>query len=349
MFLGVPEGGVREAPPDPRFGEYPLQRRVVAGLLGIPLRSAGTRVPFTGAEVADVPVQGAYEEAELNPLVLSDRPPRKGGGVARAVLAGAVGAATVVGGVVLGLMWRQPGEGGLAGPGAVVVVTAPLEVGDCVVADWPGGARFQGTPLLTEDPSCGGKAPDGQVLAVVPAGTAAEARREGPRKCERLTRAVREKLADVRGFAVIPSPDTFQAAGRRTACLVLGADGPVYGPLDVHRKSGYLFADTANMQRGDCLDVPGNREARLTPCSQPHDEEVLGFTRLGADVTLAEARSQGDAACARDVPPSDYGFDPPSYRAGSWTSQGPWKSGTHYVVCTVRRTDGGTMEPTTRR
>ena len=71
---------------------------------------------------------------------------------------------------------------------------------------------------------------------------------------------------------------------------------------------------------------------------------MLGFTRLGQDVTLAEARTESDAACAKAVPPRDYGFDPSVYAAGSWTSQGPWKSGTHFVVCTVRKQNGGTME-----
>lgn len=41
---------------------------------------------------------------------------------------------------------------------------------------------------------------------------------------------------------------------------------------------------------------------------------------------------------------ADYGFDPSVYTAGSWTSEGPWKNGTHFVVCTVRRQNGGTME-----
>jgi hypothetical protein len=79
-------------------------------------------------------------------------------------------------------------------------------------------------------------------------------------------------------------------------------------------------------------------------CADPHDEQVLGFTRLGADVTLGEARTESDTACARDVPPRDYGFDPSVYTAGSWTSEGAWKNGTHFVVCTVRRQNGGTME-----
>jgi hypothetical protein len=118
----------------------------------------------------------------------------------------------------------------------------------------------------------------------------------------------------------------------------------VYGPLGDRRRFGTAFADTATMQRRDCLDVRSRREVRLVPCDGRYDEQVLGFTRLGRDVTLAEARTASDAACARKVPPRDYGFDPSVHEAGSWTSEGPWKSGTHVVVCTVRRQNGGTME-----
>ena len=71
---------------------------------------------------------------------------------------------------------------------------------------------------------------------------------------------------------------------------------------------------------------------------------MLGFTRLDPGVTLPEARTESDTACAREVPPGDYGFDPSVYTAGSWTSEGPWKNGTHFVVCTVRKQNGGTME-----
>ena len=85
-------------------------------------------------------------------------------------------------------------------------------------------------------------------------------------------------------------------------------------------------------------------DARLVSCKDPHDEQVLGFTRLGREVTYAEARTESDTVCAKDVPPRDYGFDPSVYASGSWTSEGPWKSGTHFVVCTVRRQNGGTME-----
>ncbi|MGW3729511.1 hypothetical protein ACWDPP_31220, partial [Streptomyces sp. NPDC000851] len=86
------------------------------------------------------------------------------------------------------------------------------------------------------------------------------------------------------------------------------------------------------------------RGVRLVSCAGRHDEQVLGFTRLDAGLTLAQARTRSDTACARDVPPADYGFDPSVYEAGSWTSEGSWKSGTHFVVCTVRKQNGGTME-----
>jgi hypothetical protein len=212
-----------------------------------------------------------------------------------------------------------------------------------VLADWPGGTRFAGTPRLSLAPTCRDEAPDGQVVAFVEAASAEEARKLGPVRCEERTRELRDRLADVRSHAVVPSGTGFEAAGRRTACLVLGAHGPLYGPLGERRRFGTAFADTATMQKRDCLDVRSNREARLVPCGGRYDQQVLGFTRLGADVTLAEARTSSDAACARDVAPRDYGFDPSVYEAGSWTSDGPWKSGTHVVVCTVRRQNGGTM------
>ncbi|MFG1668365.1 protein kinase [Streptomyces sp. Y7] len=264
--------------------------------------------------------------------------------VLHAVLAGLLGLALAGAGVWYALS-QEAGTGGTERPyGDAVGLGAPLRDGDCVLADWPGAAAFQGTPRLNLDTGCGEKAPDGQVMGFVAAASAAEARQEGPAACEERTQDLRGRLADVRSFAVVPTEAGFEAAGRRTACLVLGAHGPVYGPLGAHRRPGMPFADTATMQRRDCLDVRSHRDARLVSCAEPHDEEVLGFTRLGADVTLAEARTESDTACAREVPPRDYGFDPSVYTAGSWTSEGAWKSGTHFVVCTVRRQNGGTME-----
>ncbi|MEU9168009.1 protein kinase [Streptomyces sp. NPDC048420] len=313
----------------------------------------GSQPPWAGVQPSPVPrppVNG-HQPSPFVPMP----PPQQGGRrrrershALRAVLACGLGLLLALGGVWYAMADRgsddENGGGGSGRPyGASVGLTAALRDGDCVTADWPGAQRFQGTPRLTPDPGCD-NAPDGQVMAFAPASSADEARRLGPAKCEERTKEIRDRLADVRGQAVVPTDDGFEAAGRRTACLVLGANGPVYGPMGTHRRSGSGFADTATMQRRDCLDVPSNRDARLVSCAGPYDEQVLGFTRLDADVPFAEARTESDTACARDVPPGDYGFDPSVYTAGSWTSKGPWKNGTHFVVCTVRKQNGGTME-----
>ncbi|AQS70812.1 serine/threonine protein phosphatase [Streptomyces pactum] len=261
----------------------------------------------------------------------------------RAALAGGLGLVLALGGVWYALAGRAA-DGTGTPYGDTVGLAAPLEDGDCVRAHWPGGTRFAGTPRLTADPACRGPAPDGQVMAFVPASSAEQARELGPARCEERTREARARLAGVRSVAVVPADDGFETARGRTACLVLGVHGPVYGPLGRHREPGSVFADTATMQRRDCLDVRSAREARLVPCAGRYDAQVLGFTRLPSDVTLAGAPAAADRACAREVPPRDYGFDPSLYEAGSRTAAGAWKSGSHLAVCTVRRQNGGTME-----
>ncbi|NNN34976.1 protein kinase [Streptomyces sp. S3(2020)] len=299
------------------------------------------------APPAPVPPPQAVPDG-FGPLVTS------GGGRRRtrpralhSALAGLLGLALAGGGVWYAVAQQPPAdgkEGGTASPyGSQIGLSEPLRDGDCVLADWGAGGAFQGTPRLRTESGCGSTA-DGQVLAFVGAASAAEAREQGPAGCAERTEELRGKLADVRSFAVVPSEAGFAAAGKRTACLVLGAHGPVYGPLGDHREAGTEFSDVSNMQKRDCLEVRSNRSARLVSCARTHDEEVLGFTRLAADVTLGEARTESDVACGRDVPPRDYGFDPSVYTAGSWTSEGPWKAGTHFVVCTVRKQNGGTME-----
>ncbi|MFC8432582.1 protein kinase [Streptomyces sp. NPDC057253] len=318
----------------------------------------GSQPPWAAVQV---PPPGPVQMPPSGPPPNGHRPPptalpsqggrrrRERSHALRAVLACGLGLLLALGGVWYAMADRSPGGGGGGHQGSrqpygeTVGLGRALRDGDCVIADWPGAERFRGTPRLRLDPTCG-TAPDGQVMAFVPAASADEARRTGPAKCEERTREVRDRLADVRGQAVVPTDGGFAAAGRRTACLVLGANGPVYGPIGPHRALGSGFADTATMQRRDCLDVRTNRDARLVSCAGSYDEQVLGFTRLDPDVTLPEARTESDTACAREVPPGDYGFDPSVYTAGSWTSEGPWKNGTHFVVCTVRKQNGGTME-----
>jgi eukaryotic-like serine/threonine-protein kinase len=311
---------------------------------------AGVQVPPPGP-----PPNGHRSRAEGEPPFVLPPPPPQGGRrrrershALRAALACGLGLLLALGGVWYAMADRSSDDGGgqqgsRQPYGETVGLTKPLRDGDCVVADWPGSERFRGTPRLRLDPTCG-TALDGQVMAFVTTSSAGEARRTAAAGCEERTRELRDRLADVRSLAVVPTEGGFEAAGRRTACLVLGGNGPVYGPIGSHRRLGSGFADTATMQRRDCLDVRTNRDARLVSCEGSHDEQVLGFTRLAPDVTLSEARTESDTACARDVPPGDYGFDPSVYTAGSWTSAGPWKNGTHFVVCTVRRQNGGTME-----
>ncbi|MFE6176737.1 protein kinase [Streptomyces sp. NPDC056464] len=335
-----PSGAVPEAG---GFGSLPVSER--------PGGAQGFRPPSGRIDGSQGPGSGYGQPGDWLPEPPGGLPGFGAGGPRRtrprilhAVLAGLLGLALAGTGVWYA-MSRQSETGGTERPyGDAVGLGTPLKGGDCVLADWPGGAAFQGTPRLSLDAGCGEKVPDGQVMAFAPAASAAEARQEGPAACEERTAELREGLADVRSFAVVPSEAGFEAAGRRTACLVLGGHGPVYGPLGEHREMGAAFADTATMQRRDCLDVRSHRDARLVSCTGPHDEQVLGFARLGADVTLSEARTESDTACAREVPPGDYGFDPSVYTAGSWTSEGAWKNGTHFVVCTVRKQNGGTME-----
>ncbi|MFD0507423.1 septum formation family protein [Streptomyces chiangmaiensis] len=275
------------------------------------------------------------------PLTLRERHPRRSQ-VLRALAACGLGLVLALGGVWYATAHR-PDDGSAKPYGDAIALARPLRDGDCVVADWPGDPFQGGTPRLSVAPGCAEKSPDGQVMAVVTNASADEAHTRGPTECEQRTQEVRERLADVRSFAVVPTPAGFEAAGRRTACLVLGAHGPVYGPLGDHRRPGMTFVDTANMQKRDCLDAPSLRLARLVSCTGSHDQQVLGFTRLSPDITLTEAKSLSDAACARDVPPREYGYDPSRYEAASWTGNGAWTSGTHLVVCTVRRQNGGTM------
>ncbi|MDN3027770.1 protein kinase [Streptomyces sp. S.PB5] len=318
-----------------------------------------TLAPQTPVPPTQLPVPPIVPDGFGPPLVSSSGGSRRRTRprVLHSALAGLLGLALAGGGVWYAVAQQPPGGDGDSGGtgtgsgtgsklpyGKDLGLSAPLKDGDCVTVDWSGEELFKGTARMSLDPTCGGKPPDGQVMAFVPAASAAEARERGPAQCEERTEEIRGKLADVRSYAVVPTEEGFESAGKRSACLVLGAHGPVYGPIGGHRKLGSAFADTATMQKRDCLDVRSNRDARLVACEQPHDEVVLGFTRLGADVTLSDARTESDVVCGRDVPPRDYGFDPSVYKAGSWTSEGPWKSGTHFVVCTVRKQNGGTME-----
>ncbi|MCX4906995.1 septum formation family protein [Streptomyces sp. NBC_00878] len=259
----------------------------------------------------------------------------------RGVVAAALGVALTLGGVWFAVPHQRSGDG--TPYGEVATLTEPLKAGDCVHANWE-GTSFT-SELGLEVVQCLSGQTSGQVMAMVEAGTAAEAQLTGPKRCEQRTEGTRAKLADVRSYAVVPTWKGFEAAGRRTACLLLGARGEVlYGPLGDYRRLGMVFTDTATMQKGDCLDGVSAESVKLVSCNGPHDEQVLDFFRMSPDTTLAQARNQANEACAKNVPPKAYAYDPKLYKAASWVGQGAWSSGTHIVVCTAIRQDGDVMQ-----
>jgi hypothetical protein len=106
----------------------------------------------------------------------------------------------------------------------------------------------------------------------------------------------------------------------------LGHDARGVRPRTVHgspRQGGKpdLYGGTPGLYGGTDIGVPPSGQ-----CGQRHGQwshwQVLGLTRLGNDVTLAPARTRSETACAKDVPPRDYGLDPSLCTSGSWTSAG---------------------------
>ncbi|MCX4231226.1 serine/threonine-protein kinase [Streptomyces ortus] len=259
-----------------------------------------------------------------------------------AVLATALGLALAVGGAWFA-MANLPGDGDAKPYGDAVGLSRPLADGDCVATRWT-GAPFVGDPELRVV-KCLSEEPYGQVMAVFGTASAQDARSAGATRCERRTEETRKKLADVRSYAAVPTADGFERAGHRVACLLLDARGkPLFGPIGNRRPVGMRFSDTATMQKGDCLDRVNDNIAELVSCRGPHQEQVLDFHRMSPDTTLARARRQATTVCRQEVPPDDYGYDPNIYTGSSWVGDSAWASGTHFVVCTAIRRDGGTME-----
>ncbi|MEU7965243.1 hypothetical protein AB0D09_17450 [Streptomyces sp. NPDC049097] len=162
-------------------------------------------------------------------------------------------------------MLRAPAA---CGPGLALV-------GDRVIADRP-GIRFRGgPPRPAVDRGCAGKAPDGQVTALVSTTSAEQTRVRGRAECEQQTQEVREGLADVRSLAVVPTCARFEPA--RTG-------------VPPARRWG---------RTDRCTGRSGTVAGRPVSCRGNHDRQMLVFTRLGSDTALAQTRSLSDAAGAR--------------------------------------------------
>lgn len=228
--------------------------------------------------------------------------------------------------------------------GTTVGLVEPLKDGDCVDVTWT-DTPFTDAARLRVVPACAGRTMDGQVMASYEASSAEDARTGGAAQCEQLTVEARERLVDVRTYAVLPTDDGFDAAGHRVACLLLGERRPVYGPIGEHRTVGEtVLVDVATLQKQDCLDPISDNRIRLVSCQSRHRQKVLGFYEMSPGTTYEEAQDQALAVCRDNLPPQQYGYEPGVTGSGFWISEDGWKKGAHYVVCTVISGSGGTME-----
>ncbi|MFS8200137.1 protein kinase domain-containing protein [Streptomyces sp. CWNU-52B] len=336
------DGNTHTVPP-----RAPAYRPPVSGAARDHEAGARWYAPSAGQESSAAP---PHQESPVGPAVPAiPAPPgrrrRRRNRVLPALLGALLGLAVAGGGAWYAMAYL-PGKGATGGAkpyGDAIGLTEPLVDGNCVATRWT-STPFTGDPRL-QVVTCLSDQTYGQVMAVFEAGSADDARSAGATRCEQRTEETRRKLADVRSYAVVPTSEGFAAAGHRVACLLLDARGkPLFGPIGDHRPRGTRFNDTATMQKRDCLDRISDNSAQLVPCAGPHQQQVLDFHRMSPDTTLAEARRQATAACREEVPPNDYGYDPNVYTGSSWVGESAWNSGTHLVVCTAIRKDGGTME-----
>ncbi|MFI0961723.1 protein kinase [Streptomyces sp. NPDC021080] len=224
--------------------------------------------------------------------------------------------------------------------GDTVGLVEPLHRGDCVLGE-PPLWKTTGVPRLTLDPTCRGKSPDAQVMAVYKAPSFAAARRDGARRCEERTRDTARKLAwNVKSMAVVPTREGFGTTGGTVACLLAGVHGPVFGPLGDRRWYGMTFTDATQMQRGDCLGNVGG-EARvgthfeLVPCGEENVRKVVDITHLDTYRPGTDPLEQANDQCALDAPPRRYGYDPSSHWSHGVRSVGVWARPYYLVVCFV--------------
>ena len=218
------------------------------------------------------------------------------------------------------------------------------------IADWPGSERVsRGRRRLTRrDPTCRDAPPDGQVHG----GRAAGVRRRGAagrgrRQCEERTREIREQLADVRSLAVVPTEGGFDADGTAHAPVCCWArTGRCTGRSGPFARAGHgVRGHGAPCSERDCLR---SRAPTGTPGWSPATGLARRAGRSGSPgwtpVSRFERRgTESDTACARDVPPSDYGFDPsrlPGRAPGRARER--WKTTARISsCCTVRKAERG--------
>ncbi|MFI6491293.1 protein kinase [Streptomyces sp. NPDC050564] len=256
----------------------------------------------------------------------------------------AVAAVLLALGLTAGGVWYAMAHKAELPYGAEVGLSEPLHKGDCVLGD-PAPWKATGVPRLTLDPSCKALRPDGQVMALYKAPSFEVAQRQGENQCLERTKKTAGRLAwNVRSMAVVPTREGFAATGGTVACLLVGKDGPVYGPLGDLRPYGMTFTDATQIQRGDCLGhVDGearvNDHYELVACDKEHVGLVVDITHLTSYAPDQDPLEQANAQCEKDAPPEKHHYSSTTYWSHGLRSTGIWSKGTYLVVCSIERLD----------
>lgn len=289
-------------------------------------------------------------------------PPRPAARKRLAILALVVGVLLVVGGGAWGVVALTGGDGekdtatkaspsaggstpqgaSPAGPvlpyGEVVGLDEPLEAGDCVQAVWS-GTPFRSAPNLGVV-DCADDWPDGQVVAVDTATGFADAEARGAERCADLSRPVVDALPDAAGYAVLPTETGFAAAGRGTACLVLGRHAAIGGEVGRFRDLGTDLW-VGQMSVGDCWvyqQLDDGYRAPLTDCSKPHTDQVIGTVRAPAEMSYKKGTDNATKLCGNKFEAS-WAPDRERLVYGWVADEDDWKKGFNKIVCTVSLTD----------
>ncbi|MFJ6389580.1 protein kinase [Streptomyces sp. NPDC091972] len=222
--------------------------------------------------------------------------------------------------------------------GDVVGLDEPLEAGDCVQAVWS-GTPFASAPNLGVV-DCADDWPDGQVVAVDTAADFADARARGAKRCADLSRPVVDALPDAAGYAVVPTEAGFRAAGRGTACLVLGRHAAIGGEVGRFRDLGTDLW-VGQMSVGDCWvyqQLDDGYRAPLTDCSKPHTDQVIGTVQAPAGMSHKKGTDNATKLCGNKYE-SAWAPDRERLVYGWVADEDDWKKGFDKIVCTVSLTD----------
>ncbi|MGC9541272.1 serine/threonine-protein kinase [Streptomyces sp. UG1] len=216
-----------------------------------------------------------------------------------------------------------------------------LTPGQCLDADWKGG-EFKGRPRL-KGRDCYDDDPEGQVIATVGAGdvAAASGAQAVRDECARRTAELRKTMADPVLYVLTPEPG--QSEPPASACLLFLRHATLGGPIGDFRKFGDEVYIT-QLGPGDCIDVKehddGSYTKTLVSCDDPHDEQLVGWTRASGD---SSADSVDTGALCEEKYGVNWARGKGHEMWGWYSSDEEWDAGFREVLCSVGREDGGKL------